>query len=90
MDQIEIIYRLWPIFICIVGSFAWLLKLESRTMNLEKELTRHLIISEAEMKTMAGQIHNVSDQLNEIKLTLARIEERFKIYDKIDVSKGGG
>lgn len=88
MEQIEILYRLWPIFIFIIGGFAWLLKLEARTITLEKELTRHLIVSEADMKQMGGQIHNVADQLTEIKITLARIEERFKIYDKQE-TKGG-
>lgn len=82
-EQVDIIYRLWPLILFVFGGFAWLIKLESKTMALERELMRHLVTSENEMKEINVKFSNMAGQLSKIELALARIEERFKINDKM-------
>lgn len=81
-DQVEIIYRLWPLVVFFGAAFVWLIRLESKILYLEKDFAKNQDAFKENIREINSKFNAMNLQLVEIKLSLARIEEKLLHCDE--------
>jgi len=61
----------WPTFASLMGLVIWLVRMEGKTLNNEKRLDH----AEAQLDNLES---GLVKEINEVKITLARIESYLK------------
>ena len=67
MSELELLLKLWPVFLLLLAGFAWLIRLEAKVMYLEKD-------HDENKKSMWEKIKTIELMLLKISESLARIE----------------
>lgn len=67
MSELELLLKLWPVFLLLLTGFAWLIRLEAKVMYLEKD-------HDENKKSMWEKIKTIELMLLKISESLARIE----------------
>lgn len=83
MDLSLEIYRLWPVFASALGFVAWLIRLESKVMVLEKDITeKNQQIDRLDIKIGAIE-GKIIEKLSMIEKSLAKIEGRLSVENDL-------
>lgn len=80
--MLDAIDKLWPTFLSLIGLGVWLVRLEAKVMNLEKELKEKKDRDETKERTLWDKFEKVLDKIQEVGEALARLEG--KIEYKMD------
>ena len=67
MEELELLLKLWPVFLFLLAAFAWLIRLEAKVMYLEKD-------HDENKKAIWEKIKTIESMLLKISESLARIE----------------
>lgn len=66
--------KFWPVILFLGAVVVWFVRLESKVLYLEKDHQNH----KEDYKTLWSKIDMMQLNINEVRETLARIEERLK------------
>lgn len=66
--------KFWPVVLFLGASTVWFVRLESKVLYLEKDHENH----KQDYKILWAKIDILQTNINEMRESLARIEERLK------------
>lgn len=70
-SEVDMLLRLWPIFVGVIMLVAWLIRLEAKSLHTEEKLNAH--------------INNAKKELDDHKKSVK--DNEGKVWDKIDTIK---
>ena len=82
MQTYEFTAMMWPIVISAVFSLAWLIRLESKVLNLKEDHKEFKEQALQKLKDIESKHDILFNGLNEIKICLARIEGKISFEQK--------
>lgn len=74
----ELETMLTPTMLLLVSGVAWLIRLESKVMYLDKDHREHKSAVKENEKLMWKEIKELQTDIKQVLLTLARIEESLR------------
>lgn len=72
--MLEDFIKFWPVILFLGATVVWFVRLESKVLYLEKDHENH----KQDYKILWTKIDLLQNNINEMRESLARIEERLK------------
>ena len=70
LKWIDILDKLWPVFVALLGQFAWIIRLEAKVLYLEKDQANHKEINDK----LWNKLNELHATQNSTLLAVARLE----------------
>lgn len=73
-DQTRIIADLWPIVLAFLFGIIWLVRLESKFLNLKNNYDNYVVLEKDKDKVMWDKFESIQTSLNTLLQSVARLE----------------
>lgn len=84
MENIQYLEKLWPLIVSLVLVVAWLIRLESKVLYMEKDSLKTAAENSKREEGMWKKFDEVNNKLTEALKTLSKIEGRLEGHNRSD------